>query len=136
MYRKLVIFSFAILCVTQMAFGSIVQPPASQTHTTTDDVNTNKAQDYQNALNLYRGVVRSYNFIWHNPKYSPAQILAVYGTDGEALFTYCTQVQQIVAPLLGDAFKPLEVPKEYIVSFNQDHSVSVALAPVTETPNP
>lgn len=66
-----------------------------------------------------------FNTVWHDPNYSPEQIITAMGTDASALFVVAAQLQQLAAQV-DPTYVVLAPPDNYSVTLNQDGTVNVA----------
>ena len=111
----------------------IFAQPTNQAPSITQVVNTIKIAN----TNLYRGIIQQhaqiFKTIWSNPNFTPKQTFDAFGTDGVALATLSDELQQM-AHNADASYVPLTPPSQYVVTPNEDGSISVTDAIITEQP--
>ena len=90
----------------------------------------------ENVLTVFKGratSVRDYmaaeitwlfNFMWNNPKFSPTELFQKLGSDGYALFEYCTALQK-VQQATNPAWVWLSPDPKWNISVAEDGAVTV-----------
>jgi hypothetical protein len=67
---------------------------------------------------------KMYNHFWNNPEVTPAELMAVYGTDGFLLFSKMSSFSSAVK-VIDPAYEVPTVPDKYEYVVNPDGSVTI-----------
>ena len=85
------------------------------------------------ARQLITGRRAAYNMVWHNPRFTPAQIAAALGTRAAGVFTADAGLVAYLTPLLAAAGYTTDqiaaalpgVPAQWTTAWNPDGSVTI-----------
>ena len=101
----------------------IAPPPTSAT-----DIAKQLAMYSQMAYRqLLDNYTRSYNLVWHNPTFTPDQVVAALGTSAVKLFTLSALTAQLLAAAGATAI-PLTMPAGWNYQAHDDGSVALTPA--------
>ena len=117
MYRKLGIFTFAILYVTTIAFGAIITTGTPMQDAVDVEYRKAIAESSLIAQQLEAKHTALFNRVWRNPNATASQILTKYGTDCQKLFEVSSTIQTVLATV-NPAYVPLVPLKPVTFSDN------------------